>query len=81
MLRVVIETHEYVFLKYVCIHIIIAIEGNYKKYYNVKTQLCVLINLKFLFNMKSLVNKTKKSDTKVAQCCAKNSKNVMGCHD
>ncbi len=31
--------------------------------------------------MKSLVKKTKKSDKKVAQCCAKNSKAIMGCHD
>jgi len=31
--------------------------------------------------MKSLVKRTKKSEGKVAQCCAKNSKNVMGCHD
>ncbi len=31
--------------------------------------------------MKSLVKSTKKADSKVAQCCAKNSKNVMGCHD
>jgi len=31
--------------------------------------------------MKSLVKQTKKSDGKVAQCCAKVSKNVMGCHD
>jgi len=31
--------------------------------------------------MKSLVKQAKKSDRKVAQCCAKNSKNVMGCHD
>jgi len=38
--------------------------------------------------MKSLVKKTKKVETtekvetkKVAQCCAKISKNVAGCHD
>ncbi len=31
--------------------------------------------------MKSLVKSKKKSDGKVAQCCAKNSKNVTGCHD
>jgi hypothetical protein len=31
--------------------------------------------------MKSLVKQSKKRDAKVAQCCAKNSKNVMGCHD
>ncbi len=31
--------------------------------------------------MKSLVKQTKKSDGKVAQCCAKNSKVVAGCHD
>ena len=32
--------------------------------------------------MKSLVKKSKSvGDKKVAQCCAKNSKNVMGCHD
>ncbi|MEN9443286.1 MAG: hypothetical protein RIS47_176 [Bacteroidota bacterium] len=31
--------------------------------------------------MKSLVKTKKKADKKVAQCCAKNSKNVMGCHD
>jgi hypothetical protein len=31
--------------------------------------------------MKSLVKKTKKRDEKVAQCCAKNSKTVAGCHD
>lgn len=31
--------------------------------------------------MKSLVKTKKKSDAKVAQCCAKNSRNVMGCHD
>ncbi len=30
--------------------------------------------------MKSLV-KAKVSDKKVAQCCAKVSKHVMGCHD
>ena len=38
----------------------------------------------FSFNnlqMKSLVKQTKKSDGKVAQCCAKNSKTVAGCHD
>jgi len=31
--------------------------------------------------MKSLVKKAKKGDAKVAQCCAKTSKAVMGCHD
>ncbi len=31
--------------------------------------------------MKSLIKVTKKGDGKVAQCCAKNSKAVMGCHD
>ena len=31
--------------------------------------------------MKSLVKKIKKNGKKVAQCCAKISKNVMGCHD
>lgn len=31
--------------------------------------------------MRSLVKQKKSSDNKVAQCCAKNSKNVMGCHD
>ncbi len=31
--------------------------------------------------MKSLVKQQKKSEAKVAQCCAKVSKNVMGCHD
>lgn len=32
--------------------------------------------------MKSLIKSSKKSNTKeVAQCCAKISKNVMGCHD
>lgn len=31
--------------------------------------------------MRSLVRLTKKGDSKVAQCCAKNSRNVMGCHD
>lgn len=31
--------------------------------------------------MKSLVKKQKKSEHKVAQCCAKNSKVVAGCHD
>ncbi len=31
--------------------------------------------------MRSLVKTKQKSDSKVAQCCAKNSKNVMGCHD
>ncbi|OQA98731.1 MAG: hypothetical protein BWY22_00726 [Bacteroidetes bacterium ADurb.Bin217] len=31
--------------------------------------------------MKSLVKKTQAQETKVAQCCAKNSKIVAGCHD
>jgi hypothetical protein len=32
--------------------------------------------------MKSLINKKKNNKTqKVAQCCAKNSKIVAGCHD
>lgn len=31
--------------------------------------------------MKSLIKKSKKRDANVAQCCAKTSKNVMGCHD
>jgi len=31
--------------------------------------------------MKSLVKVAKKGDGKVAQCCAKTSKAVMGCHD
>lgn len=31
--------------------------------------------------MKSLVNKSKKDQKAVAQCCAKQSKIVAGCHD
>ncbi len=31
--------------------------------------------------METLIKKEKKGDVKVAQCCAKTSKNVMGCHD
>jgi hypothetical protein len=31
--------------------------------------------------MKSLVKKAQAHETKVAQCCAKNSKIVAGCHD
>jgi hypothetical protein len=31
--------------------------------------------------MKSLVKKKTKKEKKVAQCCAKISKNVAGCHD
>jgi len=31
--------------------------------------------------MKSLTRKTKDSSKAVAQCCAKNSKVVAGCHD
>lgn len=31
--------------------------------------------------MKSLIKKQKMSNTKVAQCCAKTSKIIVGCHD
>lgn len=31
--------------------------------------------------MKSLIKKKQKTEKKVAQCCAKNSKIVAGCHD
>lgn len=31
--------------------------------------------------MKSLIKKVKKTDGKQAQCCAKRSKIVAGCHD
>lgn len=31
--------------------------------------------------MKSLIKKKEKKDNKTAQCCAKQSKIVMGCHD
>ena len=31
--------------------------------------------------MKSLIRKEQVSENKVAQCCAKISKNVAGCHD
>jgi hypothetical protein len=31
--------------------------------------------------MKSLIKKKEKKEQKVAQCCAKNSKIVAGCHD
>lgn len=31
--------------------------------------------------MKSLIRKKAEQTTKVAQCCAKNSKVIAGCHD
>jgi hypothetical protein len=31
--------------------------------------------------MRSLIKKQRKQEGKVAQCCAKNSKVVAGCHD
>ncbi len=31
--------------------------------------------------MKTLIKKSKKKEVKEAQCCAKTSKNAVGCHD